>query len=35
VRRVEDIGRERRIMKLRSELAYEMKAAGLEGDPLN
>lgn len=33
VRRVEDIGRERRIMKLRSELAHEMKAAGLEGDP--
>lgn len=33
VRRVQDIGRERRIMKLRRELAHEMKAAGLEGDP--
>ena len=34
VRRVEDIGRERRIHKLRSDLASEMRAAGLEGDPL-
>jgi hypothetical protein len=35
VRRVEDIGRERRILKLRSELAHEMRAGGLQGDPAN
>lgn len=33
LRRVEDISRTARITRLRSELAHEMKAAGLEGDP--
>jgi hypothetical protein len=32
-RRVEDIARSARIVKLRSDLAHEMRRAGLEGDP--
>lgn len=33
-RRVEDIARSARIVKLRTDLAHEMRRAGLEGDPL-